>query len=72
LLAALREYYRWMRPEIYLFPSTVNHSRADKPIAAKVVWQAVREACTRGGVVPNQTQIPRRSYLASYAEFGPV
>ena len=31
LLGALREYYRWMRPETYLFPGTVNHSRADKP-----------------------------------------
>jgi integrase/recombinase XerD len=50
LLAALREYYRWMRPETYLFPGTVNHSRADKPITEKVVWQAVREACTRAGI----------------------
>jgi integrase/recombinase XerD len=50
LLAALREYYRWMRPETYLFPGTVNHSRADKPITPKVVWQAVREACTRAGI----------------------
>ena len=32
LLVALREYYRWMRPQTYLFPGTVNHSRADKPI----------------------------------------
>jgi integrase/recombinase XerD len=50
LLAALREYYRWMRPETYLFPGTVNGSRADKPISPKVVWQAVREACTRAGI----------------------
>jgi integrase/recombinase XerD len=50
LLAALREYYRWMRPETYLFPGTVNHSRADKPITEKIVWQAVREACTRAGI----------------------
>ena len=44
LLGALREYYRWMRPETYLFPGTVNHSRADKPISEKIVWQAVHEA----------------------------
>ena len=50
LLVALREYYRWMRPETYLFPGTVNHSRADKPITEKIVWQAVREACTRAGI----------------------
>jgi integrase/recombinase XerD len=50
LLAALREYYLWMRPQTYLFPGTVNHSRADKPITPKIVWQAVREACTRAGI----------------------
>jgi site-specific recombinase XerD len=50
LLAALREYYRWMRPETYLFPGTVNHLRADMPITEKIVWQAVREACTRAGI----------------------
>jgi integrase/recombinase XerD len=50
LLVALREYYRWMRPETYLFPGTVNHSRADKPITEKVVWQAVREAVIRAGI----------------------
>jgi integrase/recombinase XerD len=50
LLAALREYYRWMRPATYLFPGTLNGSRADKPITPKVVWQAVREACTRAGI----------------------
>ena len=41
LLGALREYYRWMRPETYLFPGTC-HSRADTPITEKIVWQAVR------------------------------
>jgi site-specific recombinase XerD len=50
LLSALREYYRWMRPETYLFPGTLNGSRADKPISEKVVWHAVREACTRAGI----------------------
>jgi site-specific recombinase XerD len=50
LLSALREYYRWMRPETYLFPGTVNHSRADKPISEKIVWQAVHEATIRAGI----------------------
>jgi integrase len=50
LLGALREYYRWMRPETYLFPGTVNHSRADKPITEKIVWQAVHEATIRAGI----------------------
>jgi integrase len=32
LLETLREYWRWMRPKSYLFPGTVNGSRADRPI----------------------------------------
>ena len=31
LLAALREYYRWMRPQTYLFPGTQHGWRADAP-----------------------------------------
>ena len=31
LLAALREYYRWMRPQTYLFPGTRHGWRADTP-----------------------------------------
>jgi site-specific recombinase XerD len=50
LLAGLREYYRWMRPQTYLFPGTVNHLRADKPVTEKYVWQAVHEACLRAGI----------------------
>lgn len=32
LLETLREYWRWMRPKIYLFPGMENGWRADKPI----------------------------------------
>ena len=39
LLAALREYYRWMRPKTYLFPGTHNGWRADAPITTKVIWE---------------------------------
>jgi site-specific recombinase XerD len=39
LLAALREYYRWMRPQTYLFPGTRNGWRADAPITSKVIWE---------------------------------
>ena len=44
LPTALRENYRWMRPQTYLFPGTVRGWRADKPITAKVIWTAVRDA----------------------------
>src|ERR1041384_7893729 len=43
-LETLREYWRWMKPKTYLFPGTINGSRADKPITPKVVWQACRDA----------------------------
>ena len=42
LLAALREYCRWMRPQTFLFPGTRNGWRADTPITAKVIWELVR------------------------------
>jgi integrase/recombinase XerD len=50
LLTALREYYRWMRPQTYLFPGTTDGWRADKPITSKVVWEAVRLAARAAGI----------------------
>ena len=49
-LETLREYWRWMKPKTYLFPGTVNGSRADKPITPKVLWEACREAAQRAGI----------------------
>ena len=66
LLGALREYYRWMRPETYLFPGTVNHSRADKPIAEKIVWQAVHEATLRAGIKKRVTPHTLRHCFATH------
>jgi len=50
LLTALREYYRWMRPQTYLFPGTKDGWRADQPITSKVVWEAVRFAARAAGI----------------------
>jgi site-specific recombinase XerD len=50
LLTALREYYRWMRPQTYLFPGTKDGWRTDKPITSKVVWEAVRFAARAAGI----------------------
>jgi integrase/recombinase XerD len=50
LLTALREYYRWMRPQTYLFPGMVGGWRADKPITAKVIWTAVHSAAVTAGL----------------------
>ena len=49
LLATLRVYYRWMRPQTWLFPGMVHNWRADKPITKRVLWEAVVTAATRAG-----------------------
>jgi integrase len=36
LLETLREYWRWMRPNTWLFPGMINNWRADVPIDTKV------------------------------------
>src|SRR2546426_11932625 len=63
LLAALREYYRWMRPETYLFPGTRDGWRADKPITTKPIWEAVRLAAQRAKIGKPVTPHTLRHYL---------
>jgi site-specific recombinase XerD len=50
LLETLREYWRWMKPKMWLFPGMVNNWRADVPITDKIVWSAVKEARKRAGI----------------------
>jgi integrase/recombinase XerD len=50
LLEILREYWRWMKPQTYLFPGTVDNWRADVPISEKIVWTAVAEAAKHAGI----------------------
>ena len=50
LLEALREYWLWKKPRVYLFPSTEAHRGAEAPMSDKVVWWAVREAARRAGI----------------------
>ena len=50
LLTALRTYYRWMRPQTYLFPGTKDGWRTDHPLTSKVVWDAVRFAARAAGI----------------------
>ncbi len=50
LLEALREYWRWKKPRVYLFPSTPGKRGVEEPMSDKVVWWAVREAARRAGI----------------------
>src|SRR5215472_19010362 len=50
LLEALREYWLWKKPRVYLFPSTEGHRGEEAPMSDKVVWWAVREAGRRAGI----------------------
>jgi hypothetical protein len=50
LLEALREYWRWKKPRLYLFPSTAGHRGVEAPMSDKVVWWAVKEAARRAGI----------------------
>jgi integrase/recombinase XerD len=48
LLAALRVYYRWMRPQTYLFPGTQDGWHTDRPhVEGRLGGRAVRRACGR-------------------------
>src|SRR5271167_1778491 len=71
LLETLREYWRWMKPNTYLFPGTVNGSRADKPVTAKVLWEACREAAQRAGITKAvRPHLLRHSFATHLLEGG--
>jgi integrase/recombinase XerD len=50
LLETLREYWRWLKPQTYLFPSRHVHQRKGLPITSKAVWHACRGAAKRAGI----------------------
>jgi site-specific recombinase XerD len=50
LLEALRQYWRWKHPKVYLFPSTEGHRGEERPISDKTVWYACKEAAARAGI----------------------
>jgi integrase/recombinase XerD len=71
LLETLREYWRWMKPKTYLFPGTVNGSRADKPITPKMLWEACREAAQRAGITKAvRPHLLRHSFATHLLEAG--
>ena len=50
LLEALREYWRWKRPRVYLFPGSAGHRGVEQPISDHSVWYACAEAARHAGL----------------------
>jgi len=50
LLEALRDYGRWKKPRVYLFPSKMGDPNVEQPISDKTVWNLCRAAANRAGI----------------------
>jgi site-specific recombinase XerD len=50
LLETLREYWRWMKPQSYLFPGQRERRTKNLPLSTKAVYLACREAACRAGI----------------------
>ncbi len=50
LLEELRSWWRWKKPQGYLFPSTEGQRGTGQPISDKTVWHACHSAATRSGL----------------------
>ncbi|HVH72876.1 MAG TPA: tyrosine-type recombinase/integrase, partial [Candidatus Dormibacteraeota bacterium] len=50
LLEVLRDYWRWKKPRVYLFPSKMGNHSVEQPISDKTIWNACRAAATRAGI----------------------
>jgi integrase/recombinase XerD len=71
LLETLRVYWRWMKPQIWLFPGTIAGWRADTPITPKVVWEACQRAATRAQLQKRVSpHLLRHSYATHLLEAG--
>jgi integrase/recombinase XerD len=50
LLETLREYWRWKKPRIYLFPGSAAKGGEEKPVTDKTVWYACTQAARQAGL----------------------
>jgi integrase/recombinase XerD len=50
LLETLREYWRWRKPKLYMFPTRTRRLQGEEPISDKTVWIACSEAARRAGI----------------------
>lgn len=65
LLETLREYWRWRKPKLYMFP-TRTLGRLDQSISDKTVWIACREAARRAGISKRVTPHTLRHSWATH------
>ena len=66
LLETLREYWRWRKPRLYLFPTRTRQPRLDQPISDKTVWIASSEAARRAGIRKHVTPHTLRHSWATH------
>jgi integrase/recombinase XerD len=66
LLETLRAYWRWKRPHIYLFSSSVGQRGQDRPISDKTVWYACKEAAVHARITKHVTPHTLRHSWATH------
>ena len=69
LLETLREYWRWRKPKLYLFPTRTRGLPVEEPISDKTVWIACCEAARRAGINKRVTPHTLRQASAYYTTF---
>ena len=66
LLETLREYWRWRKPKLYMFPTRTLGRRLDQPISDKTVWIACSEAARQAGITKRVTPHTLRHSWATH------
>jgi integrase/recombinase XerD len=70
LLETLRALWRWLKPQVYLFPSR-KHRGQEQPITDKAVWLACTGAARRAGIRKRVTpHLVRHSWATHLLEAG--